>query len=402
MAPRLSSSRVDLEREPIIDRKTQFEDVQTKGPSSKGRVDAVTVPKRRVGALIFVFILVGSLSAVLLSYAEPASSYEQSGPIVIDDDGDFSIGCNGVRSGNGTPSDPYIISDWEIVNYSGDGISIQGTTVHFVIRNVHVNSTSEGGWLDAGIRFVGVANGSVEDSVVNETWSGIIVHDSENVTLDGNSITDCYYAISLGGLNGVHDSTVANNTLLDGLEGISLNYASRCQIEGNEVSLFDSYGIYTYWSDNINYSSNNVSSCLGYGGMYLDSTQDSVVFNNTFVGNVGSVLAGGVSLYSCSHILVYYNCFYDNLPDQAYDSSGSGNLWNSTGYGNYWNDWTTPDNNHDGIVDNPYTIQDSSQDNCPLMHPPGSGSEVPIPEFGAVAVPVLAVVVVFLLARRRK
>lgn len=407
MTPPLSSSRGDystgvFHRAPIVDRRTQFEDVQVRIASPKERAKAVSLPKRRIGALFFVFVLVGSLTAVLLSYAEPASSYETGPPIVIDDDSDFVEGQNGVRSGSGVPGDPYIISDWEIVGSGGTGIWVLGTTKHFVISNVHVNSTHDSGWFDVGILFEGVANGSVEGSVVNQTWSGIIVTDSENVTLEGNSITDCYYAVSLGGTNGVHDSMVASNTMSDGVEGLSLNLATRCQIEGNEVSSFSSYGVYTYWSDNVNYSSNNVSSCQGLGGMYLESTQDCVVFNNTFVGNTGTTYAGGVSLYSCSGTLLYHNCFYDNSDYQAYDCSGTGNSWNSIDRGNYWNDWTTPDVDSNGIVDDPYSILDSSQDNYPLTQPPGSGSGVPIPEFGTVAIPVITIVAVFLLVRRRK
>jgi len=51
---------------------------------------------------------------------------------------------------------------------------------------------------------------------------------------------------------------------------------------------------------------------------------------------------------------------YDPLLVQAYDD-GTNNWWNSTeGYGNFWSDWTTPDNDFNGIVDIPYNISGSS------------------------------------------
>jgi nitrous oxidase accessory protein NosD len=82
-------------------------------------------------------------------------------------------------------------------------------------------------------------------------------------------------------------------------------------------------------------------------------SSSNIISNNTFVGNNG---AG--STYNQSHI-------------QAYDD-GINNSWNSTdGYGNYWSDWTTPDANHDGIVDQPYTISGSAgaKDYHPLTTP---------------------------------
>jgi hypothetical protein len=79
-----------------------------------------------------------------------------------------------------------------------------------------------------------------------------------------------------------------------------------------------------------------------YGGMY------NRIWNNTFIGNNGSGI-------------------------QAYDIGA--NNWNTSGsphgYGNYWDDWTTPDANSDGIVDNPYSIMGSAgaEDYYPLVSP---------------------------------
>ena len=47
--------------------------------------------------------------------------------------------------------------------------------------------------------------------------------------------------------------------------------------------------------------------------------------------------------------------------------NGSNNDWDDSAIGNFWSDWTTPDSNSDGIVDNPYNVAGtaSSKDNYP-------------------------------------
>jgi hypothetical protein len=73
------------------------------------------------------------------------------------------------------------------------------------------------------------------------------------------------------------------------------------------------------------------------------------------------------------------------------------------GYGNYWYDWTSPDNNSDGIVDSPYGPLDGGanvKDNYPLATKPTQ-----IPEFGPLGM-LLAVffslAFVMLFSRRMK
>jgi len=45
---------------------------------------------------------------------------------------------------------------------------------------------------------------------------------------------------------------------------------------------------------------------------------------------------------------------YDSSHTQAYDDEE--HYWNTTGKGNFWADWTEPDRDEDGIVDEPYAI----------------------------------------------
>jgi len=55
---------------------------------------------------------------------------------------------------------------------------------------------------------------------------------------------------------------------------------------------------------------------------------------------------------------------------QAFDNSGSNNMWDSNGEGNYWDDYTGVDEDGDNIGDTPYLIDGgSNKDNYPLIYP---------------------------------
>ncbi len=140
------------------------------------------------------------------------------------------------------------------------------------------------------------------------------------------------------------------------------------------------YGIYLYISSNNNLiKKNTISNSTNYG-IFISSSSYNRIYANFFLYNNGAT-----DVYNSAHI-------------QAYDA-GSNNYWNSTsGYGNYWSDWTSPDANGDGIVDNPYKIDGSAgaYDYYPLTTP------VIVPEFSTGNPLILMLLVVFVLILVRK
>jgi hypothetical protein len=58
-------------------------------------------------------------------------------PISILSDADFTM-ANGVVTGHGTPTDPYVIANWTIDAGTGVGIRIQETSAYVLIRNCHI------------------------------------------------------------------------------------------------------------------------------------------------------------------------------------------------------------------------------------------------------------------------
>ncbi|MBM1155002.1 right-handed parallel beta-helix repeat-containing protein, partial [archaeon] len=118
-------------------------------------------------------------------------------PIVIRSDADFTPE-NGVRSGSGTPDDPYIISGWHI-NVSDairSGLSaaiwIANTTACFVIESCVIDA-SDYDYLGTGILLENVTCGEIRDVRIDRMYvhPGITICSSSDINLTSCSITRC-------------------------------------------------------------------------------------------------------------------------------------------------------------------------------------------------------------------
>jgi predicted TIM-barrel fold metal-dependent hydrolase len=92
----------------------------------------------------------------------PPSGTYSGGPILIQNDYQFTA-ANGVVSGSGTVSDPYIIENWVIDASGSNGIDIQNTTTYFIVRNCLIRNSPMS--THGGIRVNNAANGIVENNV---------------------------------------------------------------------------------------------------------------------------------------------------------------------------------------------------------------------------------------------
>jgi parallel beta-helix repeat protein len=98
---------------------------------------------------------------------------------------------NGVVSGSGTKSDPYIIEGWKIGPYPNvTAIDIQNTQAYFRVRDVYVFSSS------IGLLMSHVDNGLVENSQFANNSIGIAVVESEDCKVTGCTIEGSYIAVS--------------------------------------------------------------------------------------------------------------------------------------------------------------------------------------------------------------
>lgn len=113
---------------------------------------------------------------------------------------------------------------------------------------------------------------------------------------------------------------------------------------------------------------NSASSSSSGCGISLLSQSDG----NTLTGNSASNNIEGIYLYYASNNTIHNNNFINN-DRQAYVYGASVtnvfNLEKPIG-GNFWDNWTSPDNDYDGFVDNPYVFV-GGQDNLPWARQDG-------------------------------
>lgn len=217
-----------------------------------------------------------------------------------------------------------------------DGIEMRGRK-YVTIKNLRITGTLYAMYIYGGARhkildnhlhnnFYGVyfqwAAGSsiVENNVIENQWGAI----SFNLMANGhimknNYVSGCDVATHILVWSG--SNTFENNTYV-----------------ANQTA-FQIYGDYSTFHDNTIQDN-------GTGVLFMETSyvaSNNTFYNNNFIDNATQVLAAGTN-----------NRFNLPLPEG----------------GNFWSDWTSPDNDGDGIVDLPYVIADregnpGSQDDLP-------------------------------------
>jgi hypothetical protein len=132
----------------------------------------------------------------------------------------------------------------------------------------------------------------------------------------------------------------------------------------------DNFGIHLVQSDNNiinrNIISNNSNDYPG-SGIDLYNSRSNRITQNTISENGSPAFptSGGImTLYSTNNT-IFHNNFNSNVR-QVY-TTDSTNAWDNGFEGNYWDDYNGKDANQDGIGDTPYIIDESNQDNYPLI-----------------------------------
>lgn len=212
--------------------------------------------------LATVLVLSAIAYVTSLSFAEKQSvkEYVTREPIHINGDEQFTS-ANGVSSGAGTETSPYIIENWNISGGGAHGIWIENTRAYFVIKDCQIHSTT--GYERYGIYFYNVTNGTIT-----------------NCNISGNS----YRGISFykSSYDNISSCVVSSNGI-----GVYLDSSSYCDVLSNNVSQ-NGNGIEVCYSDNTTITGNNV--CLnlarywGYG-IYLDNSKSSTISGNTITSN---------------------------------------------------------------------------------------------------------------------
>jgi len=164
--------------------------------------------------MFVAFVMLTTISTVLSAALQQTDSSRASistvdwtdrNAIVINDDSKFTS-ANGVTSGTGTKSDPYIIEGWRIGPLAnGTAIDIRNTNVHFRIRNVYAFSCS------IGVNMNSVHNSWVEDSQFVSDSVGVAFYECDNCKVLRSTFEGSDIAISIS----FSDVSQSGNTFIN-------------------------------------------------------------------------------------------------------------------------------------------------------------------------------------------
>ena len=159
-------------------------------------------------------------------------------------------------------------------------------------------------------------------------------------------------------IQSIHTSTISDNQVKNGENGIYIISSNTIEISNNTIENNNQKGIRLSTS-NSNTINNNIIQNNG-DGIYTTSSDSNEIYKNVILNNgVGIYLATG-----SNDNIIFKNDFGDNSGGNAVDIDS--NTWSKNDHGNYWDDYDDYDSDEDGIGDNPYVIDQNSQDDYPL------------------------------------
>src|SRR5438552_1009997 len=230
---------------------------------------------RRLLTLQVLLILLTSVSPIMLVHVTATSpsitqSYLPHSPILIIGDSAFTR-LNGVLSGSGRTSDPYVIEGWQINSIEG-GISIFNTTSSFVVQAVQIL-----GGVRQGIYLYNVTSGTIRLSSIANNPVDILVDRSNQVSVSDNVISN-NTGVMIARSNGI---AIIGNTITDSTGGITVDRSTSVSITGNKVSSNiqrQSPGIFVHNSSSPLIANNDI--WFSDHAIYLDRADHAVVTGN--------------------------------------------------------------------------------------------------------------------------
>lgn len=283
-------------------------------------------------------------------------------PIVIEGDSDFTAE-NGVSSGSGTKSDPYVIENRTIISEDIGGIVIRNTTSHLIIRNCTIYNYSAPQTIISGIILYNSSNISVNTCDLYHNYMNIYIYKSENIEVTNSTVrnstegiivdrsydisiifnnfyNNSYNSCSLADSNyiliknnsyrynvygilieSVYNLTIQNNSFTNNEGGIVSSYVSNGVIKGNRLhNNFDVGFELNCWTENLIFSHNNITNNR-YGIRISDHSHNnfSISFNNISYNKLIGISSKGSSLSINDNIIMYNN--YTGINSAVYSSN---------------------------------------------------------------------------------
>lgn len=277
----------------------------------------------------------------------------------------------------------------------GTALTIQAENFHIEgikVINIGTSHTSD----FAAILVSRSKNFKVQNNLFENIFFGVLVERSSEGLIAGNAFQSEARSQAKSG-NAVHmwhseNITVRNNRIQGVRDGIYLEFANNCIIEGNVCKNNLRYGLHFMFSDHNQYigntfENNGAGVAVMYSkfiemrknlfrknwgsasyGLLLKEISDSELTNNIFEDNTIAISADNTNRmrYTGNDFkgngyavrirgAVYENIFTkNNFLSNSFDVAYTGNINENEFHGNYWSEYTGYDLDRDGTGDVPY------------------------------------------------
>ena len=297
--------------------------------------------------------------------------------IEIKNNSDFNLYANG--GGNGTAQNPWIIENLSIVydNLSYSGILISNTNDYFIIRNcsiigcgggiiltnapngIIINNTLSEIYLTPIYVYGNSDNTTIEEneifnSIKSPAVSCILVDYSKNVSIIKNRIyNNTNYGESAIKYRDASDGLILSNIIYNNIfSGIKFGACNNMIVSNNTI-YNNKVGIQPESSRNIRILYNQIYNNIK--GIELNGINNSVCYNTIY--NNSEVGINGIEL---TNFNISFNNFIENGVSDflEYNKHIVLSLSNGIVNLNYYHSHRSPDNDKDGIIDNPYLVYD--------------------------------------------
>lgn len=244
----------------------------------------------------------------------------------------------------------------------------------------------------------------VENYTISNANIGIQLISSDRITLFKNNISN-------NGINGIKVDTnsdyvdIINCTINNNIYGISVTWGKNVTVENCTIR-YNQEGLFNHLGTHFLVQFNDISDNWNNGIYFMTDGHYSDFYNNTIARNNRGILFIESENITLTHnsisesttyglelrtntlnTLILNNSFVNNnVPLAQATNSGTNNIFKN----NYWNDWITPDDNSDGIVDNPYDFN-GVNDIAPVVSYDrlGNISEIPITIYFVIIITML-------------
>ncbi len=283
-------------------------------------------------------------------------------------------------SGDGSRSNPFLISRYNITSNQNALLVIKHTRSYFILENCTLDGISS---THFGIYLYNVSHAILSANIIMHTYRAIYIENSSDVMVLQNTITNntaaiyssrsLYAYISQNTISHnfraltlvtTNMSTVTHNNITkNSYAGIEVDFSHNVTITENTITA-NRHGIELFFSAENTITRNSIGNSRSYGLRGYSATTNVFTKNVVFYSQKQGMLLDSNS----SHNLVEYNDFISNDLENDVRSKAQArdDGKNNTFDHNFWDEIVIVDQNSDKIGDFPYPIDGNAHNEDPF------------------------------------